>query len=99
MDGDTAVFEELTELITLDMKENYIMGFLEYLPDAIESYSVKNATVLCSGVLLMDLDDLRKNNMTEKFNKFINENLGHIDQNDQTIINVVCQKNFEPLPP
>ena len=28
MDGDTAVFEELTELITLDMKENYIIGIL-----------------------------------------------------------------------
>ena len=99
MDGDTAVFEDLTELITLDMKGNYIMGFLDSLPDAIERFGVKDATVLCSGVLLMDLDALRKNNMTEKFNKFISENLGKINQHDQTIINVVCQKNIAPLPP
>ena len=99
MDGDTAVFEDLTELITLDMKGNYIMGFLDSLPDAIARFNVKNATVLCSGVLLLDLDALRKNHMTEKFNKFIRENLGKINQHDQTIINVVCQKNIAPLPP
>ena len=99
MDGDTAVFEDLTELITLDMKGNYIMGFLDSLPDAISRFNVKNATVLCSGVLLLDLDALRKNHMTEKFNKFIRENLGKINQHDQTIINVVCQKNIAPLPP
>ena len=99
MDGDTAVFEDLTELITLDMKGNYIMGFLDSLPDAIERFGLKDATVLCSGVLLLDLDALRKNNMSEKFNKFISENKGKINQHDQTVINVVCQGKIAPLPP
>ena len=99
MDGDTAVFEDLTELITLDMKGNYIMGFLDSLPNAIERFGVKDAVVLCSGVLLLDLDALRKNHMTEKFNKFIKDNLGKINQHDQTVINVVCQGNIAPLPP
>ena len=99
MDGDTAVFEDLTELITLDMKGAYIMGFLDSLPNAIERFGLKKATVLCAGVLLMDLDALRKNNMSEKFNKFINENLGHLNQHDQTVINVVCQGKTAPLPP
>ena len=99
MDGDTAVFEDLTELITLDMKGNYIMGFLDSIPTAIERFGMKEATVLCSGVLLLDLDALRKNNMTEKFNKFISENLGKINQHDQTVINVVCQGKTAPLPP
>ena len=100
MDGDTAVFEDLTELITLDMKGNYIMGFLDSLPDALEqNFKIKNATVLCSGVLLLDLDALRKNKMTEKFNKFTIENREKINQHDQTVINVVCQKNIGTLPP
>ena len=100
MDGDTAVFEDLTELITLDMKGNYIMGFLDSLPDALEkNFKIKNATVLCSGVLLLDLDALRKNKMTEKFNKFMIENREKINQHDQTVINVVCQKNIGTLPP
>ena len=99
MDGDTAVFEDLTELITLDMKGNYIMGFLDSIPEAIERFNIQNATVLCSGVLLMDLEALRKNNMTEKFRKFMIEEKEKINQHDQTVINVVCQGKIAPLPP
>ena len=99
MDGDTAVFEDLTELITIDMKHYYIMGFLDSLPNAIERFGVKDATVLCAGVLLLDLDALRKNHMQEKMYQFINDNLGKLNQHDQTVINVVCQNNIGPLPP
>ena len=99
MDGDTAVFEDLTELITIDMKNNYIMGFLDSLPDAIERFGIKDATVLCAGVLLFDLDALRKNHMQEKMHKFIADNLGKLNQHDQTVINVVCQNHIGPLPP
>ena len=100
MDGDTAVFQDLSELITLDMKGNYILGFLDSsFPNLLEKYGVKNATVLCSGVLLMDLSALRKNNMTEKFNEFLDKYIGNIDQHDQTTINVVCQEKISYLPP
>ena len=75
------------------------MGFLDSIPTAIERFGMKESTVLCSGVLLLDLDALRKNNMSEKFNKFIAENLGHLNQHDQTVINVVCQGKTAPLPP
>ena len=37
--------------------------------------------------------------MEEKMNKFINDNLGKINQHDQTVINVVCQNNIATLPP
>ena len=99
MDGDTAVFEDLTELITIDMKHYYIMGFLDSLPNAIERFGVKDATVLCAGVLLLDLDALRKNHMQEKMYQFIHDNLGKLNQHDQTVINVVCQNNIGILPP
>ena len=99
MDGDTTVFEDLTELIALNMKGNYIMGFLDSLPKAIGKFGIKDATVLCSGVLLLDLEALRKNNMSKKFDKFISENKGKINQHDQTVINVVCQGHTARLPP
>ena len=75
------------------------MGFLDSLPNALEKYGIKNATVLCSGVLLIDLEALRNNNILEKYNNFINENLGNLNQHDQTVINVVCQGKIGPLPP
>ena len=99
MDSDTMVFEDLTNLIKLDMKGKYILGFLDSLPDAIKDFGIKDAIVLCSGVLLIDLDALRKNNVTEKFNKFMKENRDKIVQHDQTIINVVLQNHIGTTPP
>ena len=99
MDGDTGVFEDLSDLIKLDMKGNYIMGFVDSVPEAIDKFGIINSTVLCSGVLLMDLEALRNNNMTEKFEKFMDEQRENINQHDQTIINVVCQEHIALLPP
>ena len=99
MDGDTAVFQDLSELITLDMKGNYILGFLDSIPTALRKFHIKNGVVLCSGVLLMDLNALRKNHISEKFNEFLEANLGNIYQHDQTTINVVCQGKISTLPP
>ena len=99
MDGDTAVFQDLSDLITLNMKGNYILGFQDSSkPNILEYYNIKNATVLCAGVLLMDLAALRKNNITEKFNEFFNKYKGKIYQHDQTTIHVVCQGKLSTLP-
>lgn len=100
LDGDTGVFQDLSELITLDMKGNYILGYLDSaFPNLLEKYGKKNSIILCAGVLLMDLSALRKNNYTEKFQEFLNKNIGNIDQHDQTTINVVCQEKISILPP
>ena len=47
----------------------------------------------------MDLNALRINNISEKYNDFIEENLGNIEQHDQTIINVAVQGKIASLPP
>ena len=99
MDSDTMVFEDLTNLIKLDMKGKYMLGFLDSVPNAIKDFGIKDAIVLCSGVLLIDLDALRKNNITEKFNKFMKEQRDKIVQHDQTIINVVLQNHIGKTPP
>lgn len=98
LDGDTLVFQDLKDLIGLDMKESVIMGFLDSMPDSIESFGFKNATVICSGVLLMDLDGLRKNNYTKKIEDFIFKYKDNLTQHDQTIINVVMQDKISPIP-
>ena len=99
LDSDTLVFEDLTELIQLDMKGNLIMGFLDGFPDALNEFGFKNATVLNSGVLLMDLDSLRKYNYSQRIEDFIFRNKNRLSQQDQTIINVVMQGLIGSLPP
>ena len=99
MDGDTMVRHDLTDLINLDMKDKYILGFLDSVQSAIEKFGIKNATVLCSGILLIDLESLRKFNYTDKINDFIEKNRDRLNQHDQTIINVVFQDKLAPIPP
>ena len=99
MDGDTATFQDLSELITLDMEENYILGFLDSIPKALRKFKIKNPVVLCAGVIMIDLNALRVNNISKKYNVFLEQNLGNIYQHDQTIINVVIQGKISSLPP
>ena len=99
LDGDTMIFEDLTELINLDMKEYFILGFLDNLYWALREYSIKNAIVLNSGVLLMNLKSLRINNITDKFISFMRSQNNSVAQEDQTVINYVLQKNISTLPP
>ena len=81
------------------MKGNYIMGFLHNRINALKKFGINNATVLCSGVLLLDLNLLRKNKISKKFEDFMIKERKKIDQHDQTIINVVCQDKIGVLPP
>ena len=99
LDGDTLVFEDLKELVQFDMKGNVIMGFLDRRPYALQSFGFKKATVICSGVLLIDLDGLRKYGYSKKIKDFIDKNKKKLVQHDQTIINVVMQGRISPLPP
>ena len=99
LDGDTIVFDDLTELIKIDMKGNIIMGFLDSVPDAIKNFGFKTPTVVCSGVLLMDLDGIRKYGYSKKIEEFISKNRNNLKQQDQTIINVVFQDRIAPIPP
>ena len=99
LDGDTLIFEDLKELIELDMKGNVIMGLLDSIPTAIQSLGYTNDTVICSGVLLIDLDGLRKYGYSKKIEDFISKNRNKLIQHDQTIINVVMQDRIAPIPP
>ena len=81
------------------MKEYFILGFLDSLFWVLESYSIKEAIVLNSGVLLMNLKALRENNITDKFTSFMKSLNNSVIQEDQTIINYVLQNNISTLPP
>ena len=72
------------------------MGFLDSIPDAIKSFGFEQPTVLCAGVLLIDLDSLRKYGYSKIINDFINNNRDKLVQQDQTIINVVFQDKIAP---
>ena len=98
LDCDTLVLGDLKELIDFDMKDNVIMGFIDY-PDSIKLLGLIKSTVICSGVLLFNLELLRKYNYSKKIDDFIAKYKSRLILDDQTILNIVMQDKLGTLPP
>ncbi len=98
LDGDTLTFHDLNEMYKIDMEGYYYKGFLDDNVNAVKSFDVDNDHCICAGVMLINLKELRKDNMVEVFKKFIEENNEKLIQHDQTVINVVCYKKIGILP-
>ena len=99
LDGDTFIFYDLIEMYNLEMDSNYILGFADNGFKYIDKYGYKIYKYITAGVLLIDLKNIRNENITEKFIDFININKNILKQNDQTVINEVLKKNIGFLPP
>lgn len=99
LDGDTLTFVDLMEMYNLDLGNNYLLGFsCMYIKDVRRFY--KDAKVyINSGVLLMNLYLMRKDNLEEKFKKFADECQLKLEYPDQTILNAVCIGKIDLLPP
>ena len=97
VDGDTLIFEDLTNLININMNGFYYKGFLDF-PFPMDCFNFTGDHYICSGVMLINLEKLRQDNMEKTFETFIKENNDKLVQHDQTVINVVCHENIGALP-
>ena len=98
LDSDTLIFKDLKEMYDINMDNYYYKGFLDVSKDPLLS---KNDNYICSGVLLINLENIRKNNIVNKMYEYMikiknNKNLVF---HDQTIINGVCSEKIGILPP
>lgn len=98
IDGDTLIFEDLAKMLNMDMENFYYKGFLDYNVDGLEEFCIEDDHYICAGVLLVNLEKLRQDDMEPKFEKFIAENNDRLRQHDQTVINAMCYKNIGVLP-
>ena len=99
LDGDTVTFKDLTDMISIDMKGYHYKGFLDNNINGTKSFGVDDDHYICAGVMLINLHELRKDKMQEKFSKFVEENNDKLVQHDQTVINVMCSEKIGILPP
>lgn len=97
LDGDTLTLRDLREMYEIDMSGYYYKGFLDDNIYGVKDF-VDNDHCICSGVMLVNLEELRKDNMVDKFEQFINENNNNLIQHDQTTINAVAYKKIGKLP-
>ena len=93
-DCDVIIEKSLKELFNIEMGEHALAG----VKDVKKKMQKINPTYVNSGILLMDLDNMRKQNLENKFFEYTKEHYAEIVCGDQEIINAVCNgeiKNIE----
>ena len=93
LDVDICVCKDLSEIFNIDIKDNYIAGVLDpdfYLSEEqnckrLNISSMKQYVNL--GMLIMNLKQMRRNNMTQKF---IELSIRNYELHGKDIINFTC---------
>ena len=101
LDGDTIVLKDLTEMFNIDMDGYCYKAFLDYssLKEHIKKLNGKdNDHYICDGVMLVNLEELRKENAVKQFEDFIAQFNSRLKQHDQTVINAVFGEKIGVLP-
>lgn len=100
LDGDLLVLDDLTELYNIDL-ENNLIGGCYFRPHDVynrkyvqERLGLDEGKRINIGVMLMDLDKIRKENLQKKFI----ENIGKFEVMSEDIINYVCKDRIKYIP-
>lgn len=107
LDGDTIARKDLIEMFNLDMTNYYIAGVRDfncYVNSSSDYYKVLGIpdlnSYVCSGVLIMNLEKMRNDNLNQTLNKIIEEN----DKEnkfvfpDQDALNKACYGHILTMP-
>lgn len=90
LDCDVIVETSLKDLYNKDLGAYPLAGVLDINIKNVR----KNPTYINVGVLVMDLANIRKQNIENKFAEWTNANIDKIKTGDQEIINEVCRGNI-----
>ena len=102
LDIDMCVLKDLSELFLIEMKDNYIAGVVAAGYYFNEKKNCKRLNLpsmkqyVNAGMLVMNLKQIRRDNMTQKFIKLLKRNYS---SQDQDVLNVACYGKIITLPP
>ena len=99
LDGDTLIYTDLTEMFNLEMGKNVMLGFVDNAYDKAKKFGIKTYKYIVSGILLINLKTIRRENISTQFFDFIDKNKDRLAQEDQTVINIVLHGRIDFLPP
>ena len=92
-DCDIVANSSLKELFEIDIKDYLLAG----VSDNKKRIVKENPTYVNAGMLLMNLDKMRKENTEEEFYNYTKENINTITKGDQEIINEVCKGKIKVI--
>lgn len=96
-DCDILIYKDLNQLYNHNITDKYYLGQYEGRP--IKKYGKHLRNFINSGAILINLENLRKDNIYEKIYAFLKKNNKTLHFLDQDAINVVCNKKNGFLPP
>lgn len=107
LDGDTIVRKDLLAMFNLDMTNYYIAGIRDfncYINSSSNHHKLLGIpnlnSYVCSGVLIMNLEKMRNDNLNQIFHKIIEENDKKkiLKFPDQDTLNKACYGHILTLP-
>lgn len=100
LDSDVLVTDRLHEIWNMDLEGKIAGAVRDTLSEAYYSLFDLNGTAsYCnSGVILFDLEECRKQRISEDIRKYVHEQNGYVYYMEQTVFNVVFQDKIKVLP-
>ncbi|MFI3164493.1 MAG: glycosyltransferase family 8 protein [Bacillota bacterium] len=101
MDGDSIVVGDVSTLFQEEMNDNYAMAVSGCAPHYVKECIGLDKTdfYFNSGFILMNLENIRKDNLESQYPKFIEDILPNSCYNDQDVINAIMKGKIMILHP
>lgn len=97
LDSDVLIFGDLKDMYNLQCFNYYVLGFLDVLSDGVDYLGLKSDKYINAGVLLLNLDLIRKKKKYFEL-LYMTKNNNKLNNHDQTIINYIFYPNIGILP-
>lgn len=102
-DINKVIYLDCDVVVNTSLKELFYKDTSDYLMAGVNDNKVRmvkeNPTYVNSGMLLLDLNNMRKDGTEDKFFNYTKENIDTITKGDQEIINEVCKGRIMVLEP
>ena len=97
LDGDTLTLKDLYDMYKIEFNDNYILGFLDIQSGGVDFLGVKSEKYINAGVILLNLEKIRKDNKIYDLINLVNRRVS-LPSQDQTVMNYIFYPKIGILP-
>ena len=98
LDADTLIFKDISEMFNLPFNDNYVLGYPFHTPWMVTINGKHPKIYINSGVLLINIDKIRKDNKDFELIKFTKKNSKKLFFPEQDGINYIFHEKIGLLP-
>ena len=99
LDGDTLIYKDLNNLYNYNIDGKFYVGMLENGDFNAKYYEKKFNNYINTGVILCNLEELRKGNISNKYINFYKSNIDYIRYPVNEVLNIVSHEKNGYFPP